>query len=64
MTAITEGWERHFAYLFACTNQEGAQRLFERFDFHRVDPGEVPAEKWEGYAEERRRNVTVYKREL
>ncbi len=64
MTAITKGWERHFAYLFACTNQEGAQRLFERFDFHRVDPGEVPAEKWEGYDEERRQNVAVYKREL
>ena len=64
MTAITEGCERHFAYLFACTNQEGAQRLFERFDFDQVGPDEVPAEKWEGYAEERRRNVTVYKREL
>ena len=64
MTAITEGWERHFAYLFACTNQEGAQRLFERFDFDQVGPDEVPVEKWEGYAEERRRNVTVYKREL
>ncbi len=64
MTTITEARERHFAYLFACTNQAGAQRLFERFDFHRVDPSEVPAEKWEGYDEERMQNVAVYKREL
>ena len=61
---ITEGRERGLAYLFACTNQEGARRLFERFDFHQVKPDAVPATKWHAYASERKRTVSVYKREL
>ena len=62
--AITEGQARGLAYLFACTNQEPAQRLFERFDFHQVTPDAVPATKWRAYAPERRRAVSVYKRAL
>lgn len=62
--AITEGQARGLAYLFACTNQEGARRLFERFDFHQVTPDAVPAKKWHAYAPERKRAVSVYKREL
>lgn len=62
--AITEGQARGLAYLFACTNQGGARRLFERFDFHQVKPDAVPATKWHAYAPERKRAVSVYKREL
>ena len=62
--AITEGQERSLSYLFACTNQEGARRLFERFDFRQVPPDAVPATKWHAYAPERRRAISVYKREL
>ena len=62
--AITEGRERGLAYLFACTNQEGARRLFERFEFLQVTPDAVPAKKWHAYAPERKRAVSVYKREL
>lgn len=62
--AITEGRERGLAYLFACTNQEGARRLFERFDFRQVTPDAVPATKWHAYAPERKRAVSVYKRKL
>lgn len=62
--AITEGQARGLAYLFACTNQEGARRLFERFDFHQVKPDAVPATKWHAYASERKRAISVYKREL
>ena len=62
--AITEGQARGLAYLFACTNQEGARRLFERFDFHQVKPDAVPATKWHAYAPERKRAVSVYKRAL
>ena len=62
--AITEGQERSLSYLFACTNQEGARRLFERFDFRQVSPDAVPATKWHAYAPERRRAISVYKREL
>ena len=62
--AITQGQARGLAYLFACTNQEGARRLFERFDFHHVTPDAVPATKWRAYAPERKRAISVYKREL
>ncbi len=62
--AITEGQARGLAYLFACTNQEGARRLFERFDFHQVKPDAVPATKWHAYAPERKRAISVYKRGL
>ena len=61
---ITEGRERGLAYLFACTNQEGARRLFERFGFRQVTPDAVPATKWHAYAPERKRAMSVYKREL
>ena len=61
---IAEGQERGLSYLFACTNQAGARRLFERFYFHQVKPDAVPATKWQAYAPERRRAVSVYKREL
>ena len=62
--AITEGQARGLAYLFACTNQEGARRLFERFEFRQVTSDAVPATKWHAYAPERKRAVSVYKREL
>lgn len=62
--ALTEGQERRLSYLFACTNQAGARRLFERFDFYPVTPDAVPATKWHAYAPERRRAISVYKREL
>ena len=62
--AITEGQARGLAYLFACTNQEPARRLFERFDFRQVTPDAVPATKWRAYAPARRRTMRVYKREL
>ncbi len=45
--AITEGQARGLAYLFACTSQAGARRLFERFDFRQVDPDAVPATNME-----------------
>lgn len=62
--AITEGQARGLTYLFACTNQAGARRLFERFDFHQVKPDAVPATKWHAYAPERKRAISVYKRAL
>ncbi len=62
--AITEGQARGLTYLFACTNQEGARRLFERFEFRQVTPDAVPATKWHAYAPERKRAVSVYKRKF
>jgi amino-acid N-acetyltransferase len=63
-TMIGEGKQRGWSYLFATTTQEGAQRLFERHEFRRVTPEDVPAAKWQGYDPERKRHVMVYRREL
>jgi amino-acid N-acetyltransferase len=61
---IGEGEQHGLRYLFACTTQEGAQRLFERHGFRQVTPEDVPAEKWYGYEPERKQQITVYWREL
>jgi N-acetylglutamate synthase-like GNAT family acetyltransferase len=58
---ITAGERLGLSFLFACTTQEGAQRLFERQGFYRVSPEEVPAEKWQGYDPERKKQIAVYK---
>jgi len=63
-TMINEGEHRGFAYLFACTTQEGARRLFERHGFSCVSPEDVPAAKWLGYDPARMRQIAVYRREL
>ncbi|HXG18991.1 MAG TPA: GNAT family N-acetyltransferase [Methylomirabilota bacterium] len=63
-TMIAEGEAKGFAYLFATTTQEGAQRLFERHGFRRVSVEDVPAAKWRDYDVERKKHVAVYRREL
>lgn len=63
-TMVSEGEQRGFAYLFACTTQEGAQRLFERHGFCRVTPEDVPATKWRGYDIARKQQIAVYRRDL
>ncbi len=63
-TMVSEGERRGFAYLFACTTQEGAQRLFERHGFCRVTPEDVPATKWRGYDIARKEQIAVYRRDL
>lgn len=61
---VHEGKRRGFTYIFACTTQEGAQRLFARHGFQRVAPEAVAAAKWHGYDPERRQQVAVYRRDL
>ena len=63
-TMVSEGEQRGFAYLFACTTQEGAQRLFERHGFCRLTPEDVPATKWRGYDIARKQQIAVYRRDL
>lgn len=63
-TMVSEGEQRGFTYLFACTTQEGAQRLFERHGFCRVVPEDVPATKWRGYETARKQQIAVYRRDL
>jgi N-acetylglutamate synthase-like GNAT family acetyltransferase len=59
-----EGCKQGLSYIFACTTQEGAQRLFVRHGFQRVTSEAVAAAKWRGYDPERRQQVAVYRRDL
>jgi amino-acid N-acetyltransferase len=61
---VREGERQGLRYVFACTTQEGAQRLFERHGFQRVAPDAVSTAKWHGYDPERRQQVVVYRRDL
>ncbi|MEZ5143200.1 MAG: GNAT family N-acetyltransferase [Acidimicrobiales bacterium] len=65
VTALVERAEQQgLRAVFACTVSPDAETLFERNGFHRVDPGEVPAAKWDGYDEDRRRRVRCVWRDL
>jgi amino-acid N-acetyltransferase len=48
--ATREGYD----YVFACTTLERVERFFERSGFRRVEPGCIPASKWQGYSAARR----------
>jgi N-acetylglutamate synthase-like GNAT family acetyltransferase len=61
---VAEGERRRLSYIFACTTQDGAQRLFERHGFRRVAPEEVTEKKWQDYNPERKQQVAVYRRDL
>jgi N-acetylglutamate synthase-like GNAT family acetyltransferase len=61
---VLEGKQQGLSYLFACTTQDGAQRLFERHGFRRVVHDAVSEAKWRGYAPERKQCVAVFRRDL
>ena len=58
---IEEGRRRNFSYIFACTNQISARKLFERFQFSEVPANLVPEGKWDMYERTRKRAMTIYK---
>jgi N-acetylglutamate synthase-like GNAT family acetyltransferase len=61
---VQEAHRQGLTYVFACTTQPGAQRLFVRQGFQRVAPEAVAAGKWHGYDPVRRAQVAVYRRDL
>jgi N-acetylglutamate synthase-like GNAT family acetyltransferase len=61
---VQEAYRQGLTYVFACTTQAGAQRLFVRQGFQRVLPEAVAAAKWCGYDAARRAQVAVYRRDL
>jgi N-acetylglutamate synthase-like GNAT family acetyltransferase len=61
---VQEAQRQGLTYVFACTTQPGAQRLFVRQGFQRVAPEAVAAGKWHGYDPVRRAQVAVYRRDL
>ena len=63
LKALDEARTRGLAYVFACTNQAAAGRLFERLEFRRVTERDVPASKWRSYPPHRKRGLRVYRRE-
>lgn len=63
LEALDEARTRRLAYVFACTNQAAAGRLFERLEFRRVAERDVPASKWRSYPPDRKRGLRVYRRE-
>jgi amino-acid N-acetyltransferase len=61
---VQEGERQGLRYVFACTTQEGAQRLFTRHGFQRVPADAVAAAKWHGYDPTRQQQVAVYRLDL
>jgi N-acetylglutamate synthase-like GNAT family acetyltransferase len=61
---VQEAHRQGLTYVFACTTQAGAQRLFVRQGFQHVAPEAIAAEKWHGYDPVRRAQVAVYRRDL
>jgi len=56
--------EHGYAYVFACTTSPRVEGFFHRHGFRTVGSEEIPAEKWAGYAEERRGRVRCLRRDL
>ena len=61
---IQEAKTADLRYIFACTFQKGAQRLFERYGFQQVDPEAVPGAKWQNYDPARKEQIPVYRQNL
>lgn len=61
---IQEAKTAGLCYIFACTFQDGAQRLFERYGFHQVGPGAVPHTKWQDYDLARKEQIAIYRQDL
>jgi N-acetylglutamate synthase-like GNAT family acetyltransferase len=58
------GAEQGFRYLYACTTQPRVVRFFEQHGFAVVAPDAIPPEKWAGYPEARRAQVTCLRHDL
>jgi N-acetylglutamate synthase-like GNAT family acetyltransferase len=56
--------ERGLGYVYACTTQPRVVRFFEQQGFEVVPPEALPPEKWAGYPESRRAEVTCLRRDL
>jgi N-acetylglutamate synthase-like GNAT family acetyltransferase len=61
---LKEARARRLKYVFACTSELHAARLFERLSFRRISPHEVAAAKWHGYDRTRRAKLLVLRHDL
>ncbi|MDP6978424.1 MAG: GNAT family N-acetyltransferase [Myxococcota bacterium] len=55
--AIERAREQGLDYVFACTTSDRVEAFFLRIGFERVSSDAVPASKWEGYDEARRKEA-------
>jgi N-acetylglutamate synthase-like GNAT family acetyltransferase len=62
--ALERARERGCAYVFACTTSDRVAGFFERHAFRRVEPSEIPSEKWRDYDPARRSAVRCLRRDL
>ena len=61
---LKEAAARKLRYVFACTSEERAARFFQRLQFRRVAPHDVPAAKWHGYDRARRGRLSIFRVDL
>ncbi len=62
--AVEKAREAGCSTVFACTTSERVVAFFERHEFRKVTPQELPAEKWKGYDPARREAVQCLLRDL
>jgi N-acetylglutamate synthase-like GNAT family acetyltransferase len=61
---LKEARARRLRYVFACTSQERAARLFDHLKFRRATPQDVSQAKWAGYEQERIAKLTIFCHDL
>ena len=62
--AVKRARERGLAFVYACTTSERVGTWFQGLGFAPVDHDLLPAEKWEGYDQDRRRLVSCFRRDV
>ena len=58
---IKEVRARRLRYIFACTTEQRAARLFEHLKFHRVESQAISPAKWRGYDKKRIALLTIFR---
>jgi N-acetylglutamate synthase-like GNAT family acetyltransferase len=61
---LREARARRLQYLFACTSEQRAARLFENMKFQRVNPAEITPAKWRGYDKNRMALLSIFRLDL
>jgi N-acetylglutamate synthase-like GNAT family acetyltransferase len=61
---IREARIRRMRYVFACTTEQRAVRLFEHLGFQLVEPPLVPPAKWRGYDKKRIALLSIFRCDL
>ncbi|NGZ27231.1 MAG: GNAT family N-acetyltransferase [Magnetococcales bacterium] len=63
-TLRREGRKKGLNYLFACTRTPGVVDFFRHHGFRLCEPGQLPASKWQGYDQERKKQLHCLRLDL